>query len=127
MPGLYNLNLLLHQPLQPKLVPSRSLGVCLQLTCGGTEVEAVTVYKWLVPLWMRCQQVQTILEIHSSDGIADIMAVLQTEGGLLRGEHNLLGEAFLIMASAAGVQQQLEVLAWLLELLVFCFLSGSEG
>ncbi|KAF3651221.1 Protein HASTY 1 [Capsicum annuum] len=48
-------------------------------------------------------------------GIADTMAVLQKEGRLLRGEHNLLGEAFLIMASAAGVQQQLEVLAWLLE------------
>ncbi|KAJ6434325.1 hypothetical protein OIU84_017936 [Salix udensis] len=32
-----------------------------------------------------------------------------------RGEHNLLGEAFLVMASAAGTQQQQEVLAWLLE------------
>ncbi|CAN4113349.1 unnamed protein product [Withania somnifera] len=31
MPGLYNPNLLLRQPLQPKLVPSRSLGVSLQL------------------------------------------------------------------------------------------------
>ncbi|KMT13498.1 hypothetical protein BVRB_4g082770 [Beta vulgaris subsp. vulgaris] len=48
-------------------------------------------------------------------GIADTMAQLQNEGRLLRGEHNLLGEAFLIMASAAGVQQQQEVLAWLLE------------
>ncbi|XP_019231873.1 PREDICTED: protein HASTY 1 isoform X2 [Nicotiana attenuata] len=48
-------------------------------------------------------------------GIADTMAFLQKEGRLLRGEHNLLGEAFLIMASAAGAQQQLEVLAWLLE------------
>ncbi|KAJ8572959.1 hypothetical protein K7X08_009470 [Anisodus acutangulus] len=48
-------------------------------------------------------------------GIADTMAFLQKEGSLLRGEHNLLGEAFLIMASSAGVQQQLEVLAWLLE------------
>lgn len=47
--------------------------------------------------------------------IADMMAQLQNEGHLLRGEHNLLGEAFLIMASAAGVQQQQEVLAWLLE------------
>lgn len=35
-------------------------------------------------------------------GIADTMAQLQNEGRLLRGEHNLLGEAFLIMASAAG-------------------------
>lgn len=35
-------------------------------------------------------------------GIADTMAFLQKEGRLLRGEHNLLGEAFLIMASAAG-------------------------
>uniref|UniRef100_A0A7C9EEZ9 Uncharacterized protein n=1 Tax=Opuntia streptacantha TaxID=393608 RepID=A0A7C9EEZ9_OPUST len=48
-------------------------------------------------------------------GIADTMAHLQNEGRLLRGEHNLLGEAFLIMASAAGIQQQQEVLAWLLE------------
>lgn len=47
--------------------------------------------------------------------IADTMSYLQKEGQLLRGEHNLLGEAFLIMASAAGVQQQQEVLAWLLE------------
>ncbi|CAN4084299.1 unnamed protein product [Withania somnifera] len=31
IPGLYNPNLLLRQPLQPKLVPSRSLGVSLQL------------------------------------------------------------------------------------------------
>ncbi|WOK94722.1 protein HASTY 1 [Canna indica] len=48
-------------------------------------------------------------------GIADTMAYLQGEGRLLRGEHNLLGEAFLIMASSAGIQQQQEVLAWLLE------------
>ncbi|XP_028062521.1 protein HASTY 1-like isoform X2 [Camellia sinensis] len=43
------------------------------------------------------------------------MAYLQKEGRLLRAEHNLLGEAFLVMASAAGIQQQQEVLAWLLE------------
>ncbi|KAJ6757288.1 EXPORTIN 1/5 [Salix koriyanagi] len=48
-------------------------------------------------------------------GIADTMAYMQREGSLLRGEHNLLGEAFLVMASAAGIQQQQEVLAWLLE------------
>ncbi|XP_022719250.1 protein HASTY 1 [Durio zibethinus] len=48
-------------------------------------------------------------------GIADTMAYLQGEGCLLRGEHNLLGEAFLVMASSAGSQQQQEVLAWLLE------------
>ncbi|KAE8728489.1 Protein HASTY 1 [Hibiscus syriacus] len=48
-------------------------------------------------------------------GIADTMAYLQREGRLLRGEHNLLGEAFLVMASAAGAQQQQEVLASLLE------------
>jgi hypothetical protein len=35
-------------------------------------------------------------------GIADTMAYMQREGCLLRGEHNLLGEAFLVMASAAG-------------------------
>ncbi|XP_047337469.1 protein HASTY 1 isoform X2 [Impatiens glandulifera] len=48
-------------------------------------------------------------------GIADTMAYLQKEGCLLRAEHNLLGEAFLVMASSAGIQQQQEVLAWLLE------------
>ncbi|XP_043722647.1 protein HASTY 1 [Telopea speciosissima] len=48
-------------------------------------------------------------------GIADTMAYLQRDGRLLRGEHNLLGEAFLVMASAAGIQQQQDVLAWLLE------------
>ncbi|XP_038889446.1 protein HASTY 1 [Benincasa hispida] len=48
-------------------------------------------------------------------GIADSMGYLQREGRLLRGEHNLLGEAFLVMASTAGIQQQHEILAWLLE------------
>ncbi|KDP23601.1 hypothetical protein JCGZ_23434 [Jatropha curcas] len=48
-------------------------------------------------------------------GIADTMAYMQREGCLHRSEHNLLGEAFLVMASAAGIQQQQEVLAWLLE------------
>ncbi|XP_020113589.1 protein HASTY 1 [Ananas comosus] len=47
--------------------------------------------------------------------IADTMGYLQAEGRLLRGEHNLLGEAFLVMASSAGIQQQQEVLAWQLE------------
>ncbi|XP_022937919.1 protein HASTY 1 [Cucurbita moschata] len=47
--------------------------------------------------------------------IADTMGYLQGEGRLLRGEHNLLGEAFLVMASTAGIQQQHEILAWLLE------------
>ncbi|XP_050225235.1 protein HASTY 1 [Mercurialis annua] len=48
-------------------------------------------------------------------GIANTMAHMQREGCLNRGEHNILGEAFLVMASAAGTQQQQEVLAWLLE------------
>ncbi|VVA96522.1 unnamed protein product [Arabis nemorensis] len=48
-------------------------------------------------------------------GIADRMGYLSKEGTLLRGEHNILGEAFLVMASSAGAQQQQEVLAWLLE------------
>ncbi|XP_004494659.1 protein HASTY 1 [Cicer arietinum] len=48
-------------------------------------------------------------------GIADTMSCLQREGRLLQGEHNLIGEAFLIMASSAGIQQQQEVLTWLLE------------
>lgn len=34
--------------------------------------------------------------------IAETMTNMQREGRLLRGEHNLLGEAFLVMASAAG-------------------------
>ncbi|KAL3625477.1 histone deacetylase [Castilleja foliolosa] len=48
-------------------------------------------------------------------GIASTMTYLQTEGVLLRAEQNLLGEAFLVMASSAGGQQQQEVLSWLLE------------
>ncbi|XP_071735484.1 protein HASTY 1 isoform X2 [Rutidosis leptorrhynchoides] len=48
-------------------------------------------------------------------GIADTVSYLQKEGQLLRGEHNLFGEAFLIIASAAGPQQQQEVMTWLLE------------
>ncbi|KAH9318681.1 hypothetical protein KI387_020450, partial [Taxus chinensis] len=47
--------------------------------------------------------------------IAGVMSHLEVEGQLLRSEHNLLGEAFLIMASAAGSQQQQQILAWLLE------------
>ncbi|KHN43232.1 Protein HASTY 1 [Glycine soja] len=35
-------------------------------------------------------------------GIADTMGCLQREGRLLQGEHNLLGEAFLVMSSSAG-------------------------
>ncbi|KAK7337855.1 hypothetical protein VNO77_18443 [Canavalia gladiata] len=69
-------------------------------------------------------------------GIADTMACFQREGRLLQGEHNLLGEAFLVMASSAGIQQQQEVLTWLLE--PFClqwtqlewqdkYLSGPHG
>ncbi|XP_057439439.1 protein HASTY 1 [Lotus japonicus] len=48
-------------------------------------------------------------------GIADTMGCLQREGRLLQGEHNLIGESFLVMASSAGIQQQQEVLTWLLE------------
>ncbi|CAN0897581.1 Protein HASTY 1, partial [Linum grandiflorum] len=48
-------------------------------------------------------------------GIADTMGYMQTEGRLLRSEHNILGEAFIVMASSAGLQQQQEVLKWLLE------------
>ncbi|XP_051209723.1 protein HASTY 1 isoform X3 [Lolium perenne] len=47
--------------------------------------------------------------------IADTMAYLQGEGRLLRAEHDHLCEAFLIMASSSGIQQQQEVLTWLLE------------
>lgn len=37
-----------------------------------------------------------------TQNIADTMAYLQGEGRLLRGEHNHLCEAFLVMASSAG-------------------------
>jgi hypothetical protein len=37
-----------------------------------------------------------------AQNIADTMAYLQGEGRLLRGEHNHLCEAFLVMASSAG-------------------------
>ncbi|RYR64882.1 hypothetical protein Ahy_A03g010909 isoform A [Arachis hypogaea] len=56
-----------------------------------------------------------ILPFYLEQGIANTIGCLQREGCLLRGEHNLLGEAFLVMASVAGIQQQQEVLAWLLE------------
>lgn len=42
------------------------------------------------------------LSFYFLQGIADTMAYLQKEGRLLRAEHNLLGEAFLVMASASG-------------------------
>ncbi|KAK4800557.1 hypothetical protein SAY86_021044 [Trapa natans] len=48
-------------------------------------------------------------------GIADTVASLQREGCLRRAEHNIFGEAFIVMGSVAGVQQQQEVLTWLLE------------
>ncbi|XP_078440422.1 ARM repeat superfamily protein isoform X2 [Wolffia australiana] len=48
-------------------------------------------------------------------GIAETMTYLQGEGLLLRGEHNMIAEAILVMASSSGIQQQQEVLAWLLE------------
>ncbi|KAL9320333.1 hypothetical protein ACSQ67_012172 [Phaseolus vulgaris] len=69
-------------------------------------------------------------------GIADTMACLQREGCLLQSEHNLLGEAFLVMASSSGIQQQQEVLKWLLEPLSHQwtqsewqekYLSGPQG
>ncbi|KAK7332919.1 hypothetical protein VNO80_29676 [Phaseolus coccineus] len=49
-----------------------------------------------------------------TQGIADTMACSQREGCLLQSEHNLLGEAFLVMAYS-GIQQQQEALKWLLE------------
>ncbi|CAA6654220.1 unnamed protein product [Spirodela intermedia] len=77
-----------------------------------------------IPLHLRLQICTSFLRIaRASDksilphmkGIADTIAYLQGEGRLLRGEHNTLGEAFLVMASSAGFQQQQDVLAWLLE------------
>ncbi|KAJ0078649.1 hypothetical protein Patl1_23409 [Pistacia atlantica] len=76
--------------------------------------------RWLIcncrPSPGGTEQKQWNLLMHMlPEGIADTMAYLQREGCLHRSEHNLLGEAFLVMASAAGIQQQQEVLAWLLE------------
>lgn len=43
------------------------------------------------------------LYIHNfAQAIADTMSYMAKEGTLLRGEHNILGEAFLVMASSAG-------------------------
>lgn len=56
----------------------------------------------------------TSLLPHMRD-ISETMAKLQGEGHLLRSEQNLFGEAFLVMASAAGSEQQQSVLNWLLE------------
>ncbi|KAG8052323.1 hypothetical protein GUJ93_ZPchr0001g31232 [Zizania palustris] len=55
------------------------------------------------------------LDKNGAESIADTMAYLQSEGCLLRAEHNHLCEAFLVMSSSAGIQQQQEVLVWLLE------------
>ncbi|RYR17918.1 hypothetical protein Ahy_B03g062581 [Arachis hypogaea] len=44
----------------------------------------------------------SILPFYLEQGIANTIGCLQREGCLLRGEHNLLGEAFLVMASVAG-------------------------
>ncbi|KAJ7533944.1 hypothetical protein O6H91_13G072100 [Diphasiastrum complanatum] len=46
--------------------------------------------------------------------MAETMTSLQGQGLLLRGEHNLLGEALLVAASAAGREHQKQVLEWLL-------------
>lgn len=56
----------------------------------------------------------TSLLPHMKD-ISETMARLQREGCLLRSEQNLFGEAFLVMASAAGSEEQQSVLTWLLE------------
>ncbi|KAL3843984.1 hypothetical protein ACJIZ3_001387 [Penstemon smallii] len=48
-------------------------------------------------------------------GIASTMTYLQQKGVLMRAEQNILGEAVLVMASSAGVQEQQEVFHWLLE------------
>ncbi|XP_031497611.1 protein HASTY 1 isoform X2 [Nymphaea colorata] len=47
--------------------------------------------------------------------ITETVACLHAEGRLPRGEHNILGEAFLIVASAAGSETQERVLSCLLE------------
>lgn len=52
--------------------------------------------------WLHLYFLFTRIFYFMFQGIADTMAYLQGEGRLLRGEHNLLGEAFLVMASAAG-------------------------
>ncbi|RWW17188.1 hypothetical protein GW17_00018893 [Ensete ventricosum] len=70
-------------------------------------IRLVAVQKPLVAATRVSERINLILKsyVHASvsaQGIADTMAYLQGEGHLLRGEHNLLGEAFLIMASSAG-------------------------
>ncbi|XP_024381271.1 protein HASTY 1 isoform X2 [Physcomitrium patens] len=46
-------------------------------------------------------------------GIAETMTTLHREGRMVRSELNLLGESLLIVGSAAGGEQQLQVLGWL--------------
>jgi hypothetical protein len=54
---------------------------------------------------IRCCLYALLVSEHDlpmTQDIADTMAYLQGEGRLLRGEHNHLCEAFLVMASSAG-------------------------
>lgn len=55
----------------------------------------------LSPLFMRSFGCFYLL-FRMTQNIADTMAYLQGEGRLLRGEHNHLCEAFLVMTSSAG-------------------------
>jgi exportin-5 len=57
---------------------------------------------------------------HALD-IANRMTTMEKEGHLSRGEVNLLGEALLIVGSAGGSGQQMQVLDWLLAPLRECW------
>ncbi|XP_057853443.2 protein HASTY 1 isoform X2 [Cryptomeria japonica] len=65
--------------------------------------------------FIRIAQAAATSLLPHMEQIAGIMARLEVDGQLRQSEHNLLGEAFLIMASAAGSEQQQKILAWLLE------------
>ncbi|CAM6084353.1 unnamed protein product [Calypogeia fissa] len=54
-------------------------------------------------------------------GIANRMTTMEADGHLSRGEVNLLGEALLIVGSAGGIAQQIQVLDWLLAPLRECW------
>ncbi|XP_077218100.1 ARM repeat superfamily protein isoform X2 [Tasmannia lanceolata] len=101
----------LHTP-----VPAQDLSVMESMQLA-LEMIVSTIFDGSTEFGGSGSEIQFALRsiLEGCPSIADTMAYLQQEGRLLRGEHNLLGEAFLVMASAAGIQQQQEVLAWLLE------------
>jgi len=62
-------------------------------------------YELKMPLCLECNSGGDLVYLPLQlcmQGIADTISCLQREGRLLQGEHNLIGEAFLVMASSAG-------------------------